>query len=119
MTDLPPKCWHIYVVALEPRIGTKPGKTRPCLAIQPDEASAAGLASTVVIPLTSKILPQDAYPLRVRVRQGICNLKVDSDLMIDQILVWDNELFKNDFGKLPEILQHKVKNAIKDFLELH
>ena len=30
-----PQRWHIYVVALDPRVGTKPGKQRPCLAIQP------------------------------------------------------------------------------------
>ena len=119
MSDLPPKCWHIYVVDLEPRVRSKPGKTRPCLAIQPDEAAEAGLTSTVAIPLTSKILAEDAWPLRVRIRKGICNLRVDSDLIIDQILAWDNSLFKEDLGIIPEILQQKVKKAIKDFLELH
>ncbi|MBI2338892.1 MAG: type II toxin-antitoxin system PemK/MazF family toxin [Deltaproteobacteria bacterium] len=119
MTEFLPKCWHIYIVDLEPRVRSKPGKTRPCLAIQPDQASEAGLTSTVAIPLTSKVLPQDAYPLRVRIRKGLCNLKVDSDLMIDQILAWDNSLFKEELGILPEILQQRVKSAIKDFLELH
>lgn len=119
MSNSPPKRWHIYLVDLEPRVRSKPGKTRPCLAIQPDEAGQAGLTSTVVIPLTSKILSEDAYPLRVRIRKGICNLKVDSDLMTDQILAWDNSLFKEDLGDIPEILQQKVKSAIREFLELH
>ena len=49
-----PKRWHIYVVALDPRVGTKPGKQRPCLAIQPTEFGEVGLPSTVVLPLTTK-----------------------------------------------------------------
>src|SRR5215471_10122567 len=32
-----PRRWHDYIVDLEPRTGTKPGKQRPCLAIQPTE----------------------------------------------------------------------------------
>jgi len=30
-----PRRWHVYIVDLQPRVGTKPGKQRPCLAIQP------------------------------------------------------------------------------------
>ncbi len=25
-----PERWHLYIVDLEPRVGTKPGKQRPC-----------------------------------------------------------------------------------------
>ena len=44
-----PRRWHVYIVDLEPRIGTKPDKQRPCLAIQPPEFGEGGLRSTVVL----------------------------------------------------------------------
>jgi mRNA interferase MazF len=113
-----PRRWHVYIVDLEPRAGTKPGKQRPCLAIQPSVFAQAGLRSTVVLPLTTNIVAGDAFPLRVRVRAGICRLTRDSDILVDQILAWDNELFRSDLGPLPEALQDEVRRALLEFLDL-
>jgi mRNA interferase MazF len=112
------KRWHIYTVDLEPRVGTKPGKQRPCLVIQPNEFSEAGLKSTVVLPLTSKVIEEDAFPLRVKVPAGTSGLIHQSDILIDQILAWDNSLFRQEMGELPEYLVEEVKAAIRDFLDL-
>lgn len=113
-----PKKWHIYTVDLEPRVGTKPGKQRPCLCIQPTELSKL-LKSTVVLPLTTNTLKEEAYPLRVKVNaEHMEALNKDSEILIDQILAWDNSLFKKDLGPLPEPLQIKVSNALIDFLDL-
>jgi mRNA-degrading endonuclease toxin of MazEF toxin-antitoxin module len=46
----PPRRWHVYIVDLEPRIGTKPGKQRPCVVVQPTELAQAGLTNSVVLP---------------------------------------------------------------------
>ena len=97
-----PRQWHLYVVDLEPRVGTKPGKQRPCLAIQPSEFAEAGLGSTVVLPLTTRLTDGDAFPLRVRIPLGTCGLESDSDVLVDQILAWDNSLFRRELGVLPE-----------------
>lgn len=113
-----PRRWHIYVVDLQPRVGTKPGKQRPCLAIQPEEFAEAGLESTVVLPLTTVLTDGDAFPLRVRVPKGTCGLQQDSDVLIDQILAWDNRLFRGELGRLPEALQERVREALLDFLDL-
>ena len=80
MTGSVPQRWHIYVVDLEVRVGTKPGNQRPCLAIQPVEFGEAGLRSTVVLPITTKLVSGDAFPLRVRIPAGICRLVRDSDV---------------------------------------
>src|SRR3989338_2739818 len=117
MTIIPQR-WHIYIVDLEPQIGTKPGKQRPCVAIQPTEFSEGGLKSTVILPLTTKLTKQDAFPLRIRIPKGICNLAHPSDILIDQILAWDNELFREDLGILPDALQEEVKHALLEFLDL-
>ena len=113
-----PRQWHLYIVDLEPRVGTKPGKQRPCLAIQPSEFSQAGLDSTVILPLTTKLTPGDAFPLRVRILGGTCGIESDSDLLVDQILVLDNSLFRKELGLLPEPLIDKAKAALKDFLDI-
>jgi mRNA interferase MazF len=110
--------WHLYIVDLQPRVGTKPGKQGPCLAIQPSEFSEAGLDSTIILPLTTKLISGDAFPLRVRIPKGTCGLEADSDVLVDQILAWDNLLFHRELGLLPEALVDNVKAAIKDFLDL-
>ena len=113
-----PRRWHVYIADLEPRIGTRPGKQRPCLAIQPSELSEAGLESTVVLPLTTRISPEDAFPLRVRIPAGTCGLERDSEVLVDQILAWDNSLFHKELGFLPDGLIEKVTAALKDFLDI-
>jgi mRNA interferase MazF len=115
---LVPQRWHIYVVALDPRVGTKPGKQRPCLVIQPPEFGEAGLPSTVVLPLTTKVVHEDAFPLRVRVPAGVCGLARDSDILVDQILAWDNEMFRRDLGPVPEAVRDEVRRALLEFLDL-
>ena len=113
-----PERWHLYIVDLEPRIGSKPGKQRPCLCIQPSEFCEAGINSAVVLPLTTKTLNEDAFPLRVRVNAGTCGLQKNSDILVDQILAWDISLFRDDLGVIPEGLQEIVKSAVRDFLDL-
>lgn len=113
-----PKRWYVYTVDLEPRVGTKPGKQRPCLVIQPNEFREGGLKSTVVLPLTTKLVTGDAFPLRIRIPQGVAGLSSASDILMDQILAWDNDLFRQELGILPESLIDEVKAALKDFLDL-
>jgi len=113
-----PQRWHVYIVALDPRVGTKPGKQRPCLAIQPTEFSEAGLPSTVVLPLTTRIVREDVFPLRVRIPAGVCGLTRDSDILVDQMLAWDNTLFRRDLGPVPEAVRDEVRQALLEFLDL-
>jgi mRNA interferase MazF len=117
MTDAPRR-WHLYVVDLGSRVGTKPGKHRPCLAIQPDAFREGGLRSTVILPLTTQLLPPESWPLRVRAPAGTCGLARDSDVMVDQILAWDHASFRDDLGEIPEALQDTVKRALAEFLDL-
>jgi mRNA interferase MazF len=112
-----PRRWHLYIVDLEPRVGTKPGKQRPCVAVQPDEFAASGLPSTVVLPITTNVV-DDALPLRVRLPKGTCGLTAESDVLVDQVLAWDHALFRRDLGVLPESLQDDIRGALREFLDL-
>lgn len=113
-----PQRWHVYVVDLGPGVRSKPGKQRPCVAVQPTELADAGLSSTVVLPVTSKLAAGNAFPLRVRIPAGVCRLARDSDVLVDQTLAWDNSLFREDLGLLPEALQEEIRRALIDFLDL-
>ena len=118
MLELPPRRWHLYIVDLAPRVGTKPGKHRPCVAIQPSEFAAAGHPSTVILPLTTRVSDEDAFPLRVRIPAGTAGLDKESDVLVDQILVWDNGLFRSELGRLPDGLQDRIRAALLEFLDL-
>ena len=113
-----PQRWHVYIVDLNPRIGSKPGKQRPCICIQPTEFCAAGLESALIIPLTTNLQKEDAFPIRVRIPKGTCGLEKTSEALLEQILAWDVSLFKQDLGLIPEGLQEVLKAAIKDFLDI-
>jgi len=113
-----PKRWHVHIVDLDPRIKSKPGKQRPCLVIQPSAFAEAGLESVVILPITSDLTRGDSFPLRVRLATGVCGLKRDSDIMVDQVLAWDLSLFREDLGAIPTDSQHAVSDALRDFLDL-
>lgn len=102
---------------LAPQIGSKPGNQRPCVAVQPSEFAEAGHPSTVILPLTSRVISSDAYPLRVRIPAGVGGLKRDSDALADQILAWNNSLFRKELGWLPAALQDALRRAMIDILD--
>jgi len=71
----------------------------------------------VILPLSTRLV-DDAFPLRVRLAKGTCGLKADSDVLVDQILAWDNDLFRRDLGELPEPVQRDIRDAVREFLDL-
>jgi mRNA interferase MazF len=79
----------VWLADLNPRRGTEPGKTRPVLIIQNQALLDAGHPSTLVIPLTTRLI-EDAAPLRLRLNARD-RLERDSDLLIDQLRAIDNE----------------------------
>ena len=44
---------HLYIIDLNPRNKTKPGKLRPALVLQSDLVNEAEYPSTIVIPTTT------------------------------------------------------------------
>jgi mRNA interferase MazF len=79
----------VWLADLNPRRGTEPGKTRPVLIIQSQALLDAGHPSTLIIPLTTRLI-EDAEPLRLRL-SARDRLDRDSDLLIDQIRAIDNQ----------------------------
>lgn len=112
-----PNRGEVWLANLNPRRGTEPGKTRPVLIIQAQALLDAHHPSTLIIPLTTKLV-DDAEPLRLRVAAA-GRLRRDSDLLIDQLRAIDNRrLIQGPVTRLPSMFMQRVEDAIKDVLDL-
>lgn len=107
--------WGTYLVNLQPRIGTKPGKIRPCVVVQDDALNEVGHPSTVILPITSKQVTREAYPLRVFLPKGEAGLELDSMVLVDQFLAWDNTRFIETLGLLSPEKQAELEAACREF----
>jgi mRNA interferase MazF len=110
------KQFDIWIADLEPQRGTETGKVRPVLIVQTNLLNNEH-PSSVVCPITTNV-QKDSEILRVHIKRGVLNLKVDSDIMIDQIRAIDNRRLINKIGELTKDLQTLVKDNIKIILDL-
>lgn len=108
---------EVWIADLNPPRGTEPGKRRPVLVVQARALLAADHPSTLIVPLTTRLI-DDAEPLRIRLRAG-GKLTHESDLLIDQLRAIDNRrLVKGPVIRLPPESMARVAMAIRDVLEL-
>ena len=108
---------EIWLANLNPGKGSEPGKTRPVLIVQGQALLDAAHPSTLVIPLTTRLI-EDAEPLRLRIAAH-GKLTHDSDLLIDQLRAIDNRrLTDGPLMRCDEQLMARVYTAICDVLEM-
>ena len=108
---------EIWLANLNPRRGAEPGKTRPVLIVQAQALVEADHPSTLVIPLTTRLV-EGADPLRVRVPAS-GHLLHNSDLLIDQLRAIDNRrLGHGPMTRLHPALMERVAAAIREVLDL-
>ncbi len=110
------KQYEIWILELNPKIRTKPGKTRPVLVLQTNLLNNISHPSTIICPITTNVL-MELDILRVHIKKGIANLREDCDIMIDQIRAIDNKRLIKKLGKIPTNLSDKVKENIQILLE--
>ncbi|MCY4633590.1 MAG: type II toxin-antitoxin system PemK/MazF family toxin [Acidobacteria bacterium] len=112
-----PERGEIWVADLNPRRGTEPGKTRPVLIVQAQALLDAGHPSTLVAPLTTRLV-DDVEPLRIRVAAAE-NLQRDSDALIDQLRAIDNRrLVRGPLARLGPREMAQVGQALLEVLAL-
>ena len=108
---------HLYIVDFEPRIHTKPGKSRPAVVIQSDLVNEAGYPSTVVVPTTTQVIDNAGF-LRLRLQKGLCGLEKESDLLMGQMIAVANLSFKKDLGALPKDLFQELIKRVSLLLDI-
>ena len=92
--------FDIYLVNLDPTVGSEIRKTRPCLVVSPDEMNRH-IATVIVAPMTTK--GQD-YPSRVPCRfQG-----KDGQIVLDQLRTVDKARLVKCLGSADEPTQKAV-----------
>lgn len=109
--------WHVYTADLAPRFGTEPRKLRPIIVIQTNLLNEAGHPSTIVCPLTTKILPEIKW-LRVHLGKNEAALKEKSDILMDQIRAIDNRRFQKKLGVISREKQIQLIQSLKVVLDL-
>ena len=92
--------FDVYLVNLDPTIGSEIQKTRLCLIISPDEMNHH-IATVIIAPLTSK--GRD-YPTRVNCRfEG-----KDGQIILDQIRTVDKGRLVKKLGRITDKTRNEV-----------
>jgi mRNA interferase MazF len=84
--------FEVYLVNLDPTLGSEIKKTRPCLVISPDEMNAH-ISTVIIAPMTTK---GRKYPTRVS-----CTFQEkEGQVVLDQIRTVDKTRLVKKLGRL-------------------
>jgi mRNA interferase MazF len=92
--------FDVYLVNLDPTVGSEIRKTRPCLIISPDEINRY-IATVIVAPMTCQGQP---YPTRVACRFE----DKDGQIVLDQIRTVDKARLVKKLGRISQSTQKAV-----------
>jgi mRNA interferase MazF len=98
------KRFDVYLVNLDPTVGSEIKKTRPCLVISPDEMNR-WIRTVIVAPMTKKGLE---YPARV-----VCTFQgKDGQVVLDQIRTVDKSRLVRGLGRIDPETQSEVLGSL-------
>ena len=99
--------FDVFVVNLDPTVGSEIRKSRPCVIVSPDEMNRH-IRTVVVAPLTSAGRP---YPSRVPVRFA----GRDGQVVIDQLRTVDKARLAKRLGALEPDEAGAVLDVLREF----
>ena len=98
--------FEVYIVILDPTIGSEIQKTRPCLIISPDEMNYH-IATVIVAPMTTK---GRSYPTRVA-----CTFQEKKgQVVLDQIRTVDKSRLARKLGQIDDETQREVLSVLNE-----
>lgn len=104
-----PKRGEVYLVSLEPVVGSEIGKSRPALVVSNNINNE--FADTItVIPITSKL--SKIYPFEVFVKSGEAGVSQDSKIKCNQVRTIDKKRLIKYLGTLESQKLKEVEKAI-------
>jgi mRNA interferase MazF len=105
--DMVVKRTEIWLIDLNPTVGSKIKKSRPCIILSPDEANNY-LNTVTIAPLTSTLKP---YPSRVN-----CSFEgKEGQVAIDQVRTFDKLRLKKKIGTLDKLSVEQVFLTLQDY----
>lgn len=100
------KRFDVFLVNLDPTIGSEIKKTRPCVVISPDEMNRY-IATVIIAPMTTK---GRTYPTRVACQfQG-----KDGEIVLDQIRTIDKTRLVKKLGQISQDEQVAVLDTLAE-----
>ncbi len=100
------KRFEVYLVNLDPTIGSEIRKTGPCLIISPDEMNRH-IATVIVAPMTTKGRP---YPTRVP-----CHFQGKSGfIVLDHLRTVDKARLVKSLGRIGAATQDRVLTVLNE-----
>jgi mRNA interferase MazF len=106
--DVVVKRFEVYLINLDPSIGSEIQKTRPCLIISPDEMNAH-IATVIVAPMTTR---GREYPTRVKCKfQGKAG-----QIVLDQIRTVDKGRLVKKLVRINSATQKQVLTVLFEML---
>jgi mRNA interferase MazF len=100
------KRFEVYLVGLDPTMGSEIRKTRPCLVLSPDEMNRS-IATVIVAPMTTK---GKDYPTRVS-----CTFKQKhGQVVLDQIRTVDKSRLVQKIGVISQETQSRVLSILAE-----
>jgi mRNA interferase MazF len=105
-----PRRFDVFLVNLDPTVGSEIQKTRPCLVISPDEMNRA-IRTVIVAPMTTR---GRAYPTRVACRfQG-----KTGQVVLDQIRTVDRRRLVKRLGTIGDGAAREVTEVLGQMFAL-
>jgi mRNA interferase MazF len=99
------KRFDVYLVNLDPTMGSEIQKTRPCLIISPDEMNRH-IRTVIIAPMTTA---GKDYPTRVS-----CRFKgKKGEIVLDQIRTIDKSRLVNKLGSIEPQIQAEVISVLQ------
>lgn len=100
------KRFDVYLIVLDPIVGSEIQKTRPCLIISPDEMNRH-ISTVIVAPMTTR---GKSYPSRVACKfQG-----KKGYVVLDQIRTADKSRLARKLGRIRKDNQQEVLSVIAE-----
>lgn len=100
------KRFEVYLVSLNPTLGSEIKKTRPCVIISPDEMNR-NITTVIIAPLKSKLRNYPTrIPCRVKGKQG--------QIVLDQIRTVDKIRLIKKIDFLNKTVQTKTLTVINE-----
>lgn len=106
-----PKRGSIYVVDLDPTIGSEMAKKRPALVISNDTGNKFSSRVTIAC-ITSKNVSK-VFPIEVFLEKGEGGIQQNSKVALDQIRSVDKKRLFEHLGSVGSHTMEKVNQAIK------
>lgn len=104
--------WSIFLVNLDPVIGSEQGETRPALIISEDDLNNI-LPIVNILPITSLKTDRKVYANEVKIKKEDSNLSKDSIILCYQIRTIDKKRIIKKLGEItdPSIMMD-INNAL-------